>query len=474
MELYNGGWVTSVAGIWREGDDFDRQIRFPIPVYMIETETQRILVDTGLDPDALDDPARAMFALELEMSIAQQLDLATLTKVVLTHLHFDHAGGLALLPPSVPVIVQRSEWVAGHDRAAIERNFYSPADYAAIRDQVVLVDGDHDLLGDGSVELLLTPGHTPGHQSVRVGDDLVIGADVTHLASGLDDHRFPLFAHDFAAQAASAEFLRSLRDAGATVLPGHDPDVLKPGVVRDAARSGTLTVTAAQPPCVSHDVVANVAAHAAAVRSAEARVAVFPELSLTGYELGAPTISPGDPRLAPLMEACADIGAVALVGAPVDGENGAAHIAMLAVDGSGTAVAYRKMWLGGAEHERFSPGGEPVVLEVDGWRLGLAICKDTGVPEHAAATAALGIDAYLVGACDRAEEADVQPERARRVVADHAVWAVVASFAGPTGGGFVQTAGGSAIYAPDGTAVAKAGPEPGAAASAVLTEKSNT
>jgi N-acyl homoserine lactone hydrolase len=95
----------------------------------------------------------------------------------------------------------------------------------------VLVDGDHDLLGDGSIQLLLTPGHTPGHQSVRVGERLVIGGDVTHFASGLDDHRFPVFAADFAAQAASADRLRALRDAGAVVRPGHDPAVLVAGPV---------------------------------------------------------------------------------------------------------------------------------------------------------------------------------------------------------------------------------------------------
>jgi len=96
---------------------------------------------------------------------------------------------------------------------------------------VVLVDGDHDLLGDGSVRLLLTPGHTPGHQSVRAGDTLVLGADVTHFASGLDDHRFPVFANDHTVQAASAERLRALRDSGVTVVPGHDPALLAPGPV---------------------------------------------------------------------------------------------------------------------------------------------------------------------------------------------------------------------------------------------------
>jgi N-acyl homoserine lactone hydrolase len=239
VEMLLTGWLTSAAGIWRRGDPLDREVRFPIPAYVVETAGERILVDTGLHPDAVRDPARRYgrpdalgpVRLELEASIAEQLDPATVTRTVLTHLHYDHAGGLALLPASVPVVVQRREWEAAHDPAAVERNFYLPVDYEPIAGQVTLVDGDDDLLGDGSIELLLTPGHTPGHQSVRVGERLVIGGDVTHFASGLDDHRFPLVGDDAAAQAASAERLRALRDGGAVVLPGHDPDVLRPGPV---------------------------------------------------------------------------------------------------------------------------------------------------------------------------------------------------------------------------------------------------
>ena len=240
VEMLNVGWLTSAAGIWRQGEPMDRDIRFPIPAYLIETPHERILVDTGLHPAAVTDAARhygpaaaalAAFSLELEASLADQVDLSTITKVVLTHLHFDHASGLPQLPRSVPVVLQRREWDAARDPAAIKKNFYVPADYSSITEQVVLVDGDHDLLGDGSIELLLTPGHTPGHQSIRVGEQLVIGGDVTHFSSGLDDHRFPAFADDFDAQATSAERLRTLRDAGVRVLPGHDPEVLRPGPV---------------------------------------------------------------------------------------------------------------------------------------------------------------------------------------------------------------------------------------------------
>jgi predicted amidohydrolase len=230
-----------------------------------------------------------------------------------------------------------------------------------------------------------------------------------------------------------------------------------------------LTIAVAQPPIVSYDVAANALTHAATIRAAGARVVVFPELSLTGYELDAPAIAPDDPRLMPIVEACAETGSLALVGAPVEGAAGRPHIGMLGVDGTGASVVYRKMWLGPAEAVRFTPGDEPTVLEVDGWRLGLAVCKDTGIPQHASDTAARGIDVYVAGVLETADDAAVPDERARRVAADHHVWVATASFAGSTGGGYDRAAGGSGVWAPDGVAITRAGPETGGIARATLT-----
>lgn len=229
-----------------------------------------------------------------------------------------------------------------------------------------------------------------------------------------------------------------------------------------------LIIAVAQPLCIPYDVAANAVTHAATVRSARARVVVFPELSLTGYELDAPAITAEDPRMTPIVEACVEAGSMALVGAPVHGEAGRSHIAMLAVDGTGATVAYHKLWLSTTESNRFTSGNKPAVLDVDGWRLGLAICKDTGVPQHAADTAALGIDAYVAGTLKSVEEADIQDERARRVATEHRVWVAVASFAGSTGGGYSQAAGRSSIWTSDGVVMGRAGPETGAIARATL------
>ena len=228
-----------------------------------------------------------------------------------------------------------------------------------------------------------------------------------------------------------------------------------------------MVVAAAQPACTAYDIAGNAQVHAAAVRAARARLVVLPELSLTGYELDAAPVALNDPRLRTIVGACADMGSVALVGAPVE-EDGARFIAMLKVDADGVQVAYRKTWLGGAECDHFRPGEGPTVLEFDGWRLGLGICKDTGVAQHIAGTAALGVDAYLAGLVHRPEELPEQEARAVVIARTCRAFVVFASFAGPTGDVFSETAGSSAIWSPEGLVVHRTGREVGGIARATI------
>jgi predicted amidohydrolase len=87
-----------------------------------------------------------------------------------------------------------------------------------------------------------------------------------------------------------------------------------------------LSIALAQPRCTAYDVTANALAHAEAVRAADARVVVFPEMSLMGYELEAVTVVPDDERLAPIVAACAEMGMLALGGAPVPGPRIGVHL----------------------------------------------------------------------------------------------------------------------------------------------------
>ncbi|ORM36462.1 carbon-nitrogen hydrolase family protein [Williamsia sp. 1135] len=222
----------------------------------------------------------------------------------------------------------------------------------------------------------------------------------------------------------------------------------------------TLRVAASQPVTVAGDVAANAVAHSEAIRRCAARLVVFPEMSLTGYSMDATSVEVDDAALDPLVDACRDKGSVALVGAAVRYGSGRA-IGVLAVSEGGAEIVYRKMSLGSQETRVYAPGSTAAVVEIEGWRVGLGVCKDTRDDDHLTATIEAGIDLYVAGLVHRPDEVAEFDVRARRIAALAAVPVVFAGFAGPTGGGYTQTSGGSAVWDADGARLVQAGHRPG-------------
>ena len=94
-------------------------------------------------------------------------------------------------------------------------------------ERYLLVDGEHDLFGDGRLVCLATHGHTPGHQSLRVrldGGDVVLTADACYLRRTLEHEHLPAVVYDREAMLASLRRLRALRDGGARLIYGHDAE----------------------------------------------------------------------------------------------------------------------------------------------------------------------------------------------------------------------------------------------------------
>jgi glyoxylase-like metal-dependent hydrolase (beta-lactamase superfamily II) len=231
------GWLTGPMQGFLDG--VPGTLRVPVPVFLVDHPAGKVLFDSGLHPDAGRDPtgrlgvAARVFTVELrsDEDVAGRLarlnvDVRRIRFLVNSHLHFDHTGGNALVPDA-RVVVQRAEWDAGHDADLAARNFYAPHDYDTGHD-VVTVDGEHDLFGDGRVVCLPTPGHTPGHQSLRVrlddGADVVLAADACYLRRTLEALHLPAVLHDREAMLASLHRLRALQAAGARIVYGHDPE----------------------------------------------------------------------------------------------------------------------------------------------------------------------------------------------------------------------------------------------------------
>lgn len=230
IHAFTTGWLTTDRAALIEGGEGSQRI--PVRSYLIEHPKGRLVFDTGLHPDLRTDAhgrigfLADVFATELAPGHAVDERLGELTDgidlVVCSHLHFDHCGGNALLG-DVPVLVQRTEWDAAHggdpDAGYLEVDVDTGQD-------VRLVDGEHDVFGDGSVVCIPTPGHTAGHQSLRVRTDereVVLTGDACYFREALDTGLLPLFANDPDAQRKSLEGLRAMEAAGAHLVFGHDP-----------------------------------------------------------------------------------------------------------------------------------------------------------------------------------------------------------------------------------------------------------
>ena len=153
------------------------------------------MFDSGAHPAFASDPATrlgdAYASFEVRISADDHIErrLATIglrpqdiDVVVQSHLHFDHCGGLAWLKRA-PVLVQREELAFALDPPVYQRDIYMPADFD-IGLNFQLLDGDHDVFGDGRVMVISTPGHTRGHQSLLVrldGQTIFLLADAAYL-----------------------------------------------------------------------------------------------------------------------------------------------------------------------------------------------------------------------------------------------------------------------------------------------------
>lgn len=221
------------------------------------------------------------------------------------------------------------------------------------------------------------------------------------------------------------------------------------------------------------DVEANLEQHRRLVRLAaerQAQVVVFPELSLTGYELDLGdrlAFTRDDPRLAPLRELAASRSLTLVVGAPARLES-RLHVGAFVLSPTGAVDVYTKHYLGAfspaascdgvvppPEATFFEPGDHDPLLRFGGNTAALAVCSDTGRPAHAAAAAGRGARAYLASMFVIPSEFERETGNLRAVATRHAMLVAFANYGGPSGG--LASAGRSAIWSERGEPLAALG-----------------
>lgn len=198
------GWLKADAGGLSKAASGLQD--FPVSAWIVDHPKGRVLFDSGLHADFLTNHDRladgdATFKVDLKHGLDQALAGSEIRAdqidiIIFSHLHWDHCGGTHAVP-NARIMVQKNEWAFGQEE--ISQLFgYNKADYDLGHD-VVQIDGEHDVFDDGSVICVPTPGHTAGHQSLRVNLEsgpVLLVADCCYWSSMLEENVLPPFGHD--------------------------------------------------------------------------------------------------------------------------------------------------------------------------------------------------------------------------------------------------------------------------------------
>lgn len=197
----------------------DNGIRISVPVacYLLEHNGKKLLFDAGQTVPERKQETLANYFVKVttEETAAQQLKNSGINPdsvdyIILSHAHADHCNGLKHFP-CAKVIAQTQT-------ADALRHF---------NNEFTSIDGKHDVLGDGSIVCIPTPGHAPGHQSLLVtcddGNQILLIGDAVYMPEALEYEPSAQEQREKPDFFNSLKLLRSLQNEGVKLCFGHYP-----------------------------------------------------------------------------------------------------------------------------------------------------------------------------------------------------------------------------------------------------------
>jgi N-acyl homoserine lactone hydrolase len=222
-----GHSLANDESVWTPGENVGRSIEFSSTCWLIKHGGDWLLWDTGVPESTLNDPRGwstlpKLIVYHLDRSLTDQLTEIGLKpgdigRVAISHTHGDHIGNMGLFP-NAAVLMQRAEytWIHSPDGANdnVNQLMALARKLLGTPKNLLLIDGDTDVFGDGSVTLFSTPGHTPGHQSLLVhlkkSGFIILSGDVAHLEQNFEENIVPSLNTNKAESVASMERVKRL------------------------------------------------------------------------------------------------------------------------------------------------------------------------------------------------------------------------------------------------------------------------
>jgi N-acyl homoserine lactone hydrolase len=227
LRLDCGRSLANDESVWTPGENAGRSVEFSSTCWLIKHGSEWLLWDAGVPESALNDPRGwstlpKLIVYHLDKTLTDQLGEIGLkprdiARVAISHTHGDHIGNVGLFPDST-ILMQQAEysWINSPDgpNDNVNQLMALARKLLGAPKNLQLLDGDTDVFGDGSVTLVSTPGHTPGHQSLLVhlknSGFIILSGDVVHSEENLEKNRVPSLNTNSAESIASMQKIRQM------------------------------------------------------------------------------------------------------------------------------------------------------------------------------------------------------------------------------------------------------------------------
>jgi len=223
--------VSNFAGFSDTGDYDNKSIQLADPCFLIVHPKGTLLWDTGLSDSLVKKPETVdLYHFTKTTTLEENLKKINLKPeeikyVSVSHSHFDHMSGLDQF--------SHSTWILQKKELAYAKTHPNPfvIDASTLTGwktaHKIMIDGDYDVFSDGTVQILSTPGHTPGHQSLMIKlpqtGVIIISGDEFHQRSSFEPLRVPAFNTSRADTMASADRIKGLmKNKNAHIIVQHD------------------------------------------------------------------------------------------------------------------------------------------------------------------------------------------------------------------------------------------------------------
>jgi glyoxylase-like metal-dependent hydrolase (beta-lactamase superfamily II) len=222
---------------WTPGVNVGKPGEFSANCYLVKHARGFMMWDSGINDNVATMPQgfqrskvspRYRLAKPLRVALAEiGVDPAKVAHVAFSHTHGDHVGNANLFTGAT-LYIQQAEYDTAFGADAVTKWNFEVTSYDKLRaNTTVKLNGDHDVFGDGSVVIIATPGHTPGHQSLLVQlpktGPVILSGDMVHLRDNWLHRRVPSFNFDREQSLKSMDKIAGIMaKTGAQLWINHD------------------------------------------------------------------------------------------------------------------------------------------------------------------------------------------------------------------------------------------------------------